>query len=344
MLFEPFTIHAKLELDNRIVLAPLYLAWDGRSDEFRAFYVRRAQGGVGLVIAPQSTPAGLDDWADPDFGAAFRPLIEGCHAAGARIALQVFSGSGVVDEISAGQLASIPQRFARAAVGVRKAGFDALDVHGAHHALFMRLLSPFQNHRSDGYGGPPENRWRVQIETVKAIRAAAGEDLPILFRFSAADFGPGGVDLSLTIPYAQALASAGVDCLDVSAGTSDSPQGSTHPDKAQPMGCFADLAAAIRAAVQVPVIAVGKIATREVAESILQEGKADLVALGRPLIADPDWARKLAEGRDEDVVPCVWDNAGCLRASIHRGLPIRCIQNPEVGFEHEIGRAKGDRG
>ena len=113
-----------------------------------------------------------------------------------------------------------------------------------------------------------------------------------------------------------------------SAGTADSPEGSVYPGPAQPQGCFADLAAAVRTAVAIPVIAVGKIASREVAESILQEGKADLVALGRSLIADPDWPRKLAEGREEGIV-------GCLRDSIHRGLPIRCIQNPEVGFEHE---------
>ena len=103
-----------------------------------------------------------------------------------------------------------------------------------------------------------------------------------------------------------------------------------------PQGRFADLAAAVRAAAAVLVIAVGKIASREIAESILEEGKADLVALGRSLIADPDWPRKLAEGRDEEIVDCLWNNVGCLRDSIHRGPPIRCIQNPEVGFEHEV--------
>ena len=335
MLFEPYTINGKLELRNRIVLAPLWLALDGRSAEFRAFYVRRAQGGVGLVIAPQSTPGGLDDWTDPGFGAAFRPLIEGCHAAGAKIALQVFSGDATVDEVPAEELSAIPKRYARAAVGVREAGFDALDIHGAHHALFMRLLSPFQNHRDDDYGGSRENCWWVQVETVWAIRAAVGEDFPILFRFSATDFVPNGVDLWLTVPYAQALEAAGVDCLDVSAGTSDSPEGSVYPSRSEPMGCFADLAGTIRAGVRVPVIAVGKIGTREVADSILREGKADLVALGRSLIADPDWPRKLAEGRDDEVVPCLWENAGCTRDSIDQGLPIRCIQNQEVGFEHE---------
>ena len=344
MLFDPLTINGKLELGNRIVLAPLWLVWDGRSDEFRAFYVRRAAGGAGLVIAPQSTPQGMDDWADPDFGVAFRPLIDGCHAAGAKIALQVFSGSEAADELSTGQLAAIPERFTQAAVGAQEASFDALDIHGAHRSLFTRLLSPFQNHRTDKYGGPPENRWRVQVETVQAIRAAVGEGFPILFRFSATDFVPGGVDLALTVPYARALEAAGVDCLDVSAGTSDSPQGSSHPGVAQPLGCFADLAAAIRAAVEVPVIAVGKIGTREVAESILREGKADLVALGRPLIADPDWPRKLAEGRDDEIVGCLWDNAGCLRDSIDRELPIRCIQNPDVGFDHEVGRGRGSEG
>ena len=334
MLFEPLSIN-KLGLKNRVVLAPLYLALDGRSDAFRAFYVRRAQGGVGLVIAPQSTPGGLDDWVDPEFGAAFQPLIEGCHAAGARIALQLFPGAGTVDDYTREELASIAPRFARAAAGMREAGFDAIDIHGAHHSLFMRLLSPFQNHRRDRYGGSPENGWPAQVETVEAIRAAVGPDFPILFRFSATDFVPGGVDLSLTVPYAQALEAAGVDCLDISAGTADSPEGSSHPGRKQPEGCFAGLASAIRAGVDLPVIAVGRIATREVAETILREGKADLVALGRPLIADPDWPRKLAEGRDEEIVPCLWENAGCLRNSIHIGQPIRCIQNAEVGFERE---------
>jgi 2,4-dienoyl-CoA reductase-like NADH-dependent reductase (Old Yellow Enzyme family) len=199
----------------------------------------------------------------------------------------------------------------------------------------MRLLSPLQNHRTDAYGGAPENRWRVQVETVEAIRAAVGEDFPILFRFSATDFVSGGVDLDLTAPYAQALEDAGVDCMDVSAGTLDSPAGSNHPGKSQPFGCFAELAGAIRAVVGVQVIAVGKIATRDVAELILQTRQADLVALGRPLIADPNWPKKLLEERDDEIVPCMWDNAGCLRDSIYQRLPIRCIQNPEVGFEHE---------
>jgi 2,4-dienoyl-CoA reductase (NADPH2) len=249
--------------------------------------------------------------------------------------LQVFSGSGTVDEIPAPQLAAIPGKFARAATGLREAGFDALDIHGAHHALFMRLLSPFQNHRKDEYGGSLENRWRVQLDSVRAVRAAVGEDFPILYRFSATDFLPRGVGLALTVPFAKALQAAGVDCLDVSAGTADSPPHSSHPDEHQPDGCFADLAAAIRVAVEIPVIAVGKIATGSVAEAILREEKADLVALGRPLIADPDWPHKVAEGREDEIAHCLWDNEGCLRDSIDQGLPIRCIKNFNVGFEHE---------
>lgn len=333
MIFDAIDIAGKLALRNRLVLAPLYLALDGQGDAFRAFYVRRARGGVGLVIAPQSTSGGLADWREPGFGAGFHPLIEGCHAAGAKVALQVFPGGGAVDEWGTEALAALPGQYARAAVGVRAAGFDAIDIHGAHHSLFMRLLSPFQNHRADRYGGAPEERWRLQVETVRAVRAAVGDDYPILYRFSATDFCPGGVDLELTVPFAEALEGAGVDCVDVSAGTSDSPPGSSHPGVREPYGCFADLAGQIRAVVGARVIAVGKIATRDVAESILQQGQADLVALGRPLIADPDWPLKLYEGRDDEIVPCLWDNAGCLRDSIHVGRPIRCVQNDEVGFE-----------
>jgi 2,4-dienoyl-CoA reductase (NADPH2) len=334
MLFEPLTVNGT-ELRNRIVLAPLWLALDGHSDEFRAFYVRRAQGGVGLVVAPQSTAGGMDDWLDPEFGQGFQPLIAGCHAAAARIALQVFPSIEDVCAAPAEALEGVPDRFARAAAGVQDAGFDAIDVHGAHHSPFMRLLSPFQNNRTDRYGGSRENRWRLQVDTVKAIRAAVGPEYPIFYRFSAADFREGGIDLDLTVPFALALQDAGVDCLDVSAGTSDSPEGSSHPGKSAPFGCFADLAAEIRAVVSVPVIAVGKIATRDVAEQILEQRKADLVALGRPLIADPDWPQKLYDGRDEEIVPCLWDNVGCLRDSIGQGKPIRCIQNAQVGFEHK---------
>ena len=336
MIFTPLTIKDKLALPNRIVLAPLYLGLDGQSDAFRAFYVRRALGGVGLVIAPQSTASGLDDWAKPGFGEGFQPLIEGCHEAGAKIALQVFPGGGTVDEIAEDQLSIIPEQYARAAQGIRDAGFDAIDIHGAHHSLLMRLLSPFQNHRTDAYGGDLKNRCRVQVESVRAIRRAVGEDFPILYRLSATDFVPGGIDLETTIPFAQMLEDAGVDCMDVSAGTSDSPEMSSHPGPKAPFGCFADLAAGIRAVVGTQVIAVGKIATRDVAMSILEQGKADLVALGRPLIADPDWPNKLYEGRDDDVVPCLWDNAGCLRDSIQKGEPIGCVQNDLVGHEHNV--------
>ena len=125
----------------------------------------------------------------------------------------------------------------------------------------MSLLSPFQNQRRDAYSSPPENRWRVQVDTMRAIRAAAGEGCPILYRVSAADFVPGGVDLSLTVPFARPLEGAGADCMDVSAGTTDSPPESILPTEDQPLGCFTDLAAAVRTAVNVPVIAVGKIGT-----------------------------------------------------------------------------------
>ncbi len=122
--------------------------------------------------------------------------------------------------------------------------------------------------------------------------------------------------------------------MDVSAGTTDSPDRIVPGPKA-PLATYADLAASIRRATKVPVIAVGKIATRQVAESILREGKADLIALGRPLIADPDWPRKWAEGRDDEVVRCIWDNVSCLRDTISQDKPIRCLRNPDVGFDHE---------
>ncbi len=336
LLFETFSLRGKLSLKNRLVLAPLYLAWDGRSKEHRAFYLRRAGAGLGLVIAPQSGPQGLDDWRDSSYGRGFLDLIEGCHESGARIVVQVYPGGGPVDKMSREALAALPSGFARAAEGARAAGFDGIEVHGAHYSLLTLLLSPFRNHRSDEYGGSARNRWRVQVECVRVMRKAVGEEYPLFYRLSASDFVSGGLDLELTVPFAQALEDAGIDCLDVSAGTSDSPLDSIHPDEKQASGCFAPLAAAIRRAVDVPVIAVGKIDTRETAEAILRQGQADLIALGRPLIVDPDWPRKVLEGRDEEIVSCQWDNLGCLQNSVRQGKPIRCILNKEVGFEHKL--------
>lgn len=303
-LFTPVTIGRSLILPNRVAMAPIYLSMDGRDERCRAFYVRRAQGGAGLLIVPQSTRGGAADWAAPGFEQAFRPLITQCHEHGARVSVQVFPGAEQPTDISPDTLRALPSRFAVAAERARDAGFDALTIHGAHHSMLAGLLSPTRNTRSDSYGGSPQNRRRLQCEIVRAIKDRVGPSFPLFYRFSATDFVPGGITLDETASFARELERCGVDSLDVSVGTRESPPGTTQPGADKPEGCYADIAARIKESVDIPIIVVGRISSAQTAERILSENKADLVALGRQLVADPDWPRKVREGREAEVRRC----------------------------------------
>jgi 2,4-dienoyl-CoA reductase-like NADH-dependent reductase (Old Yellow Enzyme family) len=303
-LFTPVTIGRSLELANRIVMAPIYLSLDGRDERFRDFYVRRARGGAGLLVAPQSTPGGVADWETPGFERAFRPLIDRCHEQGTRLSVQVFPGADQPSDLPPDTIRSLPSRFALAARKACDVGFDALTIHGAHHSLLAGLLSPKRNTRTDRYGGSAQNRRRLQCDIVRAVKERLGDAFPLMYRFSATDFVPGGIALDETTVFARELERCGVDGLDVSVGTRESPPGSTQPRADKPEGCYADIAARIRDAVSVPVITVGRISSPRTAEAILAEGKADLVALGRQLVADPDWPMKVRQGRHERIRRC----------------------------------------
>jgi 2,4-dienoyl-CoA reductase-like NADH-dependent reductase (Old Yellow Enzyme family) len=304
LLFAPVTIGQSLTLANRIVMAPIYLSMDGRAERFREFYVRRAAGGAGLLVVPQSTHGGVADWEIPGFEQGFKPLIDQCHERGARVSVQVFPGAEQPAKIAIETLHALPERYALAAEKARDVGFDAITVHGAHHSLLAGLLSPKRNGRTDCYGGSAQNRRRVQCALVRVMRERVGPSFPIFYRLSAIDYVPGGITLQETAAFAKALERSGVDCMDVSAGTRESPPGTTQPGADKPQGCYADIAGHIKRAIEAPVIAVGRISHPDIAESILSAGKADLVALGRQLIADPGWPRAVRSGDVNSITYC----------------------------------------
>jgi NADPH-dependent 2,4-dienoyl-CoA reductase/sulfur reductase-like enzyme len=199
-------------------------------------------------------------------------------------------------------------------------------------------MSPHTNQRIDEWGGTFERRMKFPLEIIKKTRQKVGPDFPLSFRFSADEFVNGGIKLELSKQIARALETAGIDVLHVSAGIYES-----MPILLEPMrykeGWRVYLAEEIKKVANIPVITVGVIRSPDVAERILEEEKADFVALGRTLIADPHWAKKAKEGREEDIRKCISCNIGCIGGHVFNDLYMRCTVNPVVGHERLEGWA-----
>lgn len=355
-----------MELKNRLVAAAMNsrLAETGGyvSQRMINHYARRAQGGVGLIVVADG---GVDlghvnshtqlRIADDSFIPGLARLAKAMKDNGAKTAIQLqhagwrtASAVGLAQAVSPTSLTSrelgqptraltvaeikvLVKQFAQAARRAKQAGFDAVEIHGAHGYLLSMFLSPYTNWRQDEYGGDLQRRARLALEIVAAIRQEVGRDYPVIFRISADENVEGGLILKESTVISQWLEKAGVDCISVSAGTEGV---GSSPGMLVPRGCLVPLAAAIKKEVSVPVIAVCRIDTPAMAESILQQEKADLIAMGRPLLADPDLPRKALEGREDEIVRCIYCNS-CHRDPPPEGLPIMCLVNPEIGREGE---------
>jgi 2,4-dienoyl-CoA reductase-like NADH-dependent reductase (Old Yellow Enzyme family) len=335
-LFTPFKVNG-LEIKNRIVMAPLQLSLGFRSQRARAFYLERARGGVGAIVLPATAVdilASDEAWGKSGALASFleglSSLVADIHDAGARIGIQLWHGfnfpagltgvqgefvapspAGQARELKAAEIKIIIGKFAAAAASARETGMDFIDIHGAHAYLLHRFFSPLDNQRSDKYGGSVEKRMTFALECIKAVRKTVGRDYPMFWRLSAEEGVVGGIKLEQSIALAQALKKAGVDVIDVSCGRLARQ---IMPSKIQPMGTYVSQAEAIKKAVDIPVIAVGRINSPEVAEAIIYQNRADLVAIGRQLIADPQWAKKAQEGKFDAVVNCESCNKNCVKS------------------------------
>jgi 2,4-dienoyl-CoA reductase-like NADH-dependent reductase (Old Yellow Enzyme family)/thioredoxin reductase len=236
-------------------------------------------------------------------------------------------------EVTPEEIRDIIKRYAEAAARAQRSECDGVQVHCAHmHHLLGGFVSPCHNKRSDSYGGSLEGRTRLPLEVVRAIRRTVGKDFVILVRISGDEYLPGGISLEQSEHFAPLLVEAGADGLHISGGTSSNPWVSVPPTGST-QAVHAPLAAAIKKVVNVPVICVGRITQPWAAEQILGEGKADLVALGRALLADSEWPNKAASGNWNDIAPCLGDTL-CMR-SLASKQPIRCLINPGLGREAE---------
>ncbi len=232
------------------------------------------------------------------------------------------------------EIRSIVQAMGTAAARLRSVGVDAVELHACAGHLIDQFLSEPWNHRTDEYGGSTENRLRFLLEILSDIKNKAGADFPVIVRMSLKNYVPGGRDLEESLEMVRILEKSGVDAIHATAGTYEYRR-FANPSTYRPVGEPARFAEMIKPEVSIPVIAFGKLYDPAVGERLLQEGKADFIALARPWLADQDWAEKARTGRWEDIRPCIGCHEGCLVRSLENKY-VSCALNPTSGMEREL--------
>lgn len=358
-----------LALRNRILMAPmeknLALPTGAVTRRYVEYCEARAAGGAALILLESMYvhPAGKNHRYqlgihDDDLVPGYRGLIEACHRHGALVGAQLefagretsavitgtqpvapspvpctaVTGGDVPRPLGVGEIGALVDAFAAAAGRAVTAGFDAVEIHGAHGYLVGQFLSPYANRRDDEYGGDFERRLRFPLEVIAAVRRVVGDGIPLLYRISADEHVEGGLILADACRIAARLEAAGIDLIDVSAGIYESAPWIVQPmEMAQ--GCLVPLAREIRRHVGIPVSVAGRIGDASVAEHVLEAGDADFVTLGRALHADPEMPRKSLEGREDEICSCV----GCLKCSdlLGQNEPVLCLANTQTARERQ---------
>ena len=360
----------KLRVKNRIVMPPMasnLANADGSvSERMIEYYKARAMGGVGMIIIENvqvDYPRGKDvsnqlRIDDLKYAAGLFDLTEAVHDYGAKIILQlqhsgrqtglpvtenteIWAPSPIPDvgsdvqpkEMTIPEIRQMVQKFVDGARFAKIAKCDGVEVHGAHGYLINEFMSPRTNKRMDLYGGSFEKRMRFPLEIIKGIKEVCGEDYPISFRLSADEFiGENGNTLADGKKIAKVLEDAGVHVIHVSSGIYESITTLLEPQGYQE-GWRLYLAEEIKKAVSIPVISVGVLRSPDMCDAAIAAGKTDFVAIGRGLIADPEWSNKAKAGKAEEIRKCISCNQGCIGGNVHPGRRLRCAVNPCVGYE-----------
>ena len=382
-LFEPVNI-GKVTIKNRIAMAPMEIIGminpDGSLTQ-RAidYYVERAKGDVGLIISGLfKVENDIDSlvYGQPLVSSAalpsFAELSEAVHSFGAKIFIQLTAGYGrtaspselrgqpvsasaipnywdpalTCKELSTEEVERLVKAFGEAAMIVKMAGIDGIELHGHEGYLFDQFTTAVWNRRADKFGGDLKGRLTLPIETLNIIKKTVGEDFPVQYRFGLKHYMKGtnakgilpgeeckeaGRDIDEGFEMAELLEKAGFDSLHVDAGCYESWYWA-HPPMYQEHGCMVDMAEKVKKVVKIPVLAVGRLGIPELAEGIIEDGKADMVALGRALLADPCWPIKVQEGKTEDIRPCLGCHDACM-GRIMEGKTLSCAVNFATGRE-----------
>ena len=363
-LFEAVRL-GPLQLKNRLVMTAMSTGFAGPAgrvtERMRAYYAERAAGGVGLVTVEEAylhpglphIEKALGAYGDHQI-AGLKSLSDRIHAAGAMASLQIGlyfrqqlngfpryvasqqapdCGAGCL-ELNKEEIEYLVRLFADGAARTKAAGFDAVEIHACHGCILSEFLSPFWNRREDEYGGSRSGRFRFALEILQAIRGRLGPDYPVLYRISGSEFAPDGFTPDDAVALSAALEEEGVTAINVSGGLGHVNHIAIPPGNV-PRGLLLPIGKDIRAAVHVPVI-IGNSMTPQIAGDAVAHGMADLIGLGRPLIADPQWPRKVEQGRLDEIRHCLRCNQGCFGSLRDpKTGSISCMYNPISGREFE---------
>lgn len=368
-LFSPIRIHT-LHLPNRAVMPAMGTGYGDRegrvTERLTAYLARRAQGGVGLIITEvcavdqrgKGFPAEIGAWDDA-FIPGLHRIVAAVHAKGSKVALQLHHAgretfASVVgalpeapspipsailmqpcEEMSQARIKAVIEAYAQAAHRAKTAGFDAVEIHGAHGYLITQFLSPFSNQRQDAYGGSDENRARFALEIIEAVRGQVGPDFPILMRLSTEELINGGYGIEFTQWLAPRLVAAGVNAIHASVGVYSTPGNLSVASMDTPAGFNLPRARAIKQCVDVPVIGVGRICDPRLADEAIRNGDADLISFGRQHLADPDFLAKARRGVYDDIRWCLGCNQGCIDRLSYEMKAATCTINPDCGQEYK---------
>lgn len=373
-LLSPIKIR-NLEISNRVVMPPMGTALCNPdstvSDALLAYMERQAQSGAGLLISEITAvhptglvaPFQLGSW-DDKFLPGLTQLAKIMRSAGSKAALQIHHagreslfmlqegkaiGPSASPSLVFGQapkemtkedIQEIIAAYGAAAIRARQAGFDAVEIHGAHGYLLTQFLSAVSNQRTDEYGGSFANRARFAVEVVRSVRKSVGDDFPVLLRISAEEVIENGYTVDDVITIIPALKEAGVDVIHASVGTYGSPGGVTCAPPEYESGFNVWRAEKIKKAADIHVITVGRFNDPRTADEVIAKGDVDMVAIGRQQLCDPDYLIKAKEGRYEDIRKCIACNQGCIEREMFENKSVRCAINPETGQELIYPREK----
>jgi len=365
-LFEPLKIK-KMELKNRIVMTPVQVNFstDGNSNQrYKDFFGLRARSGAALIMVE---PVLVDRTQDlrvlslyeDRFIPRLAELVETIHSNGALTGIQLnhlgrqgdlvrkegdpplvapspvpwSPRAAVPRELSKDEIQELVEKFADVAFRVKKAGFDLVEIHGAHGYLVSEFLSPLSNIRADEYGGDEKGRARFAVEIIRRVRAKVGDDFPISCRINGTDNIQGGLEIEDVKAIAPLLVEGGLDLISISAGVNGAYP-TIVPGYETPPACYVHLAQEIKRVVDVPVLGGGCITDLCLAEKVVETGKVDLVAITRAFIVDPEFVHKTLKGKTAEIRKCIHCNT-CIEHSMYGSLV--CLVNPEAGREAEFG-------
>ncbi|MEE3877111.1 oxidoreductase [Vibrio sp. YYF0003] len=366
-VFSPISI-GNMVVKNRLVVPPMvsnYANEDGTcTEQFISYHEEKAKGGWGLIIVEDykiNPEAGgfvkLPGLWDDSQIESHQQLTERVHQHGAKIAAQIYHAgretcaeitgvqpvapSAIPDpvvnamprELSVEEIQQLVEQFGDTALRAKKAGFDAVEIHGAHGYLVNQFMSPFSNKRIDQYGGTILNRARFALEIIANIRSKVGTDFPLIYRMSVNEFVEGGLTTEDSKVISMLLENAGIDLIHASNGVYASTE-TIIPPTAVGHAWSANISEELKKVVSIPVIAVGRINDPLIAESVLRSKQADMISMGRGSLADPHLPNKAQAGQFDDIIRCI----GCLQGCIQRNaqqLPIKCLVNPMTGHESE---------